>query len=225
MLRDKCKTSDSQIEAYLSDVTQHDESQIESFTSPIYLNPISSCPMSHGEFKVLKPKKEPHVYVHTTTKVLLIGDSNLRNIGTDITSSEIPSNWTINCIPGTNLYLVNKMLLELPKKNPMLTDIKIAARILDSNSSDSHLTTLLNTAKGLKKPIHFQGIAINERAFSSTQKINLSKINKEAQRCLQSNYISPPVNFVTSTDGIHYSTETVLQIFNSRKSYIEKTLN
>src|SRR6266516_5793768 len=183
--------------------------------------------IEQGEFFLIADKKQAHIQFQTTTKVLVIGDSNLRLIENEKLKGRIPKNWTINCIPGANLSLVNKLLLELPKKTPMLTDIIISAGMYDNNITSHHLTTTLNTAISLKKRIHFQGIVINDKIFSDIQVENLTKINNNAKQHANVLYIKPPKTFSTTPDGIHYLAETVERIFYSMKIHIQhsKSLN
>ena len=157
----------------------------------------------------------------------MIGDSNLKLIENEKLKGRIPKNWTINCIPGANLSLINKLLLELPKKTPMLTDIIISAGMCDNNNSSPHLATTLNTAISLKKRIHFQGIVINDKILSEAQIKNLTKINNTAKQHASICYIKPPTSFSTTQDGIHYLAETVERIFYSMKMHIQhfKSLN
>src|SRR3989442_13598940 len=118
-------------------------------------------------------QSEAFIKFQATTKVLVIGDSNLRLIEIEKRKGRIPRNWTIICIPGANLSLINKLLLELPKKSPIITDIIISAGMCDNNNTTPQLTTTLNTALSLKKRIHFQGIVINDKTLQDTQIKNL----------------------------------------------------
>jgi len=175
-----------------------------------------------GSVSVFENKHTAHIKIKKTTKVLVIGDSNLRKIDEEKDKLNIPENWEINCIPGANLYKINQLLLELPKKTPILSDIIIAAGMCDNNNSSPQLLATIKTANSLNKRVHFQGIAINENTLNDFQVKNLKHINKLAQQKLKSNYIEPPLNFTTSRDGIHYKTDTVCEIFNSMKTHIAK---
>jgi hypothetical protein len=176
--------------------------------------------IEQGDFVLFDDKKTAHITIQKTTKVLVIGDSNLRMIEREKLKGRIPKNWTINCIPGANLTLINKLLLELPKKTPLLTDIIISAGMCDNNNPSPQLTTTLKTAISLKKRIHFQGIVINERTLNDNQVKNLTKLNNTAKQQTNISYIQPPKIFSTTSDGIHYQAETVEKIFYSMKMHI-----
>jgi len=200
------------------------EHLIQSFSS---VDDTDASCIEQGEFFLFADKKQAHIKLQATTKVLVIGDSNLRLIDNEKQKGRIPKNWTINCIPGANLSLINKLLLELPKKTPMLTDIIISAGMCDNSNTSSHLTTTLNTAISLKKRIHFQGIIVNDKILSDIQVKNLTKINNNAKQHANVLYIKPPKTFSTTPDGIHYLAETVERIFYSMKIHIQhsKSLN
>ena len=203
---------------------RNSDNLIQSFSSAEETD-ISS--VEQGEFFLFTDKKQAHIKFQATTKVLVIGDSNLRLIENEKLKGRIPKNWTINCIPGANLGLINKLLLELPKKTPMLTDIIISAGMCDNSNTSANLTTTLNAALSLKKRIHFQGIVINDKILNDTQIKNLTKINNNAKQHANTFYIKPPKTFSTTSDGIHYLAETVERIFCSMKMHTQhsKPLN
>src|SRR6476469_5481055 len=106
----------------------------------------------------------------------------------------------------------------------MLTDIIISVGMCDNNNSSNsaHLSTLLKTAGALKTRIHYQGIIVNENALNGAQRKNLNRINDMVKQQPSVYYIKPPTKFVTTSDGIHYSADTVEKLFYSMKMHIHK---
>lgn len=212
--------ADNLIQSFPSPVNNNrlEDNLIQSFSST---EETDVSTIEQGDFYLHPDKKQAHLKIQSATKVLVIGDSNLRLIENEKLKGRIPKNWSINCIPGANLGIINKLLLELPKRTPNLTDIIIAAGMCDNSNTSPLLSTTLKTAISLKKRIHFQGIIINDKCLNDNQVKTLTKINNNAKLHPNVLYIKPLKTFSTTEDGIHYLSDTVEKLFFTMKMHIQ----
>ena len=153
------------------------------------------------------------------TKILIIGDSNLRQMDANLFNPD----WHIICIPGANLELVCMLLKELPV-SLKLTDIIITAGVCDSKQSEAPILKCLNVLDRFKVRKHFLGLSWNLNVLSRQQSKNLTHINNIAELDNTTNYIKPPLNINFATDGIHLDPNSVKLITDKIWFHMERFL-
>jgi hypothetical protein len=153
------------------------------------------------------------------TKILIIGDSNLRKVD----ERELEQDWQIWCIPGANLDLTTKIINAIPLQHK-LTDIIITSGICDLNNRRPPISNCLCAIDRLGVRKHFVGVSFDGRKLSAPQISNLNFINDFAEADLSTHFISPLRSASMDIDGIHYLLDSVKTITAKIKKHIRAFL-
>ena len=205
--------SSSRIPLRLNENQPHQKIDIEIVTE-------DGIMLHNAGFKtIVEDKENINIKLTDSTKILIIGDSNLRN--TDANS--FTPVWHIICIPGAKLDLISEIIKRLPT-SLQLTDIIITGGICDSNTTQAPIGKCLTTIDRLKVRKHFLGLSWNRRILSSQQTNNLTHINTFAQHDDNTNYITPPLNISIKEDGYHLRPNSVKLITETLIKHMERFL-
>jgi hypothetical protein len=172
-----------------------------------------------GAKTIIEDKNNINIALTDNTKILLLGDSNLRKVDPKCFNPD----WHIICIPGANLDLTCNFIQELPV-SLKLTDIIITAGICDSSNTRAPIGKCLTALDRLNVRKHFLGLSWNSRTLSRQQSNNLSRINTFAECDESTHYIKPPVNTSFSDDGIHLQFKSVKLITDKIWEHMEPFL-
>jgi hypothetical protein len=194
---------------------QNEHQKITIVVDALDANNISNI----GSKTIVEDKNNINIELTDNTKVLIIGDSNLRKMDAKLFNSDCH----IICIPGANLDLINNIMQELPVALT-LTDIIITAGICDSNNTQAPIDKCLAAVNRLKVRKHFLGLSWNTRILSRQQSKNLSRINNFAESDESTNYIKPPINLYFAEDGIHLQMKSVKLITDKILQHMERFL-
>jgi hypothetical protein len=155
---------------------------------------------------ILKPK--------SSTKILILGDSNLRYAKSDNSKYEIHS------FPGAYLLHINKML-SVAELNDSLTDIVIAVGInhrdqIYRTHTQPELRKLVSIASKMTQRVHFLGVSTPTEPTN-----NIRDLNDEARTGFGARYIPPlPPNHVKISKfdtiyNIHHDVSTIERVMDS----------
>jgi hypothetical protein len=163
-------------------------------------------------------KKDWCVDTKPTTKVLVIGDSNLRTAKTRGTDYEVHS------FPGAHLSHVYDILYE-SELSESITDVVIAVGINHRDANFKDTRTLLNRIArrtvGMDQRVHFLGVSTAEKPNGNIQDLNATARDKFGTR-----YIAPLPLCDVSIDpgdvtyGIHHDSGTVQKILHSIRTHL-----
>jgi hypothetical protein len=157
-----------------------------------------------GKKSIIENKHNINVKISEDTKILVIGDSNLRHI--DI--KQIDKSWHIICIPGANLELTTSIINAIPLTH-QLTDIIITSGMCDRDNKTPHVQNCLAALDRLTVKKHFMGVSFDEKKCSRQQTINIKRINDTAKADVTTIFISPLKHVLMNLDGVHYKISTV----------------
>lgn len=154
----------------------------------------------HGRKTICVDKFDIRLELPTETKVLVIGDSNLRRLDTSVMSED----WHVVCVPGADLALTKLFIDALPDKHS-LTDIIVTTGMCNLNDDAVDVSPCLNALDRLKVRKHVLGVSFDERKFTHRQVSLLRELNRLAERETSVNYVPPLDGVKTTADGIHYT--------------------
>ena len=155
---------------------------------------------------VVDNKQNISVEITTDTKILIIGDSNLRN--TEL--KDFSQVCHIICIPGANFEITTAFVNAIPV-GLNLTDILIASGMCDlsAKSTSQAIKDCLSSLDRLGVRKHFMGISLDEKKVSHAHIANLRVINNFAKADKTTFFISPLKNVRVANDGVHYTLASV----------------
>jgi len=190
----------------LDDIHKKVQMPVNVNSGPIILNPTKERVL--GGHNIHTSKKATAITILDTTKVLVVGDSNLR------LCTNIPIDWQVECFPGINLNQLTNILNTTNKITPSLKHIIVQAGINDRENIKPDVEACLDAAKAPGVKVHYQGISVSTDCgtkLGSKILANINKINKTARNYIGQLYINPlPPMYVTNTGpgSIHYSPNT-----------------
>jgi hypothetical protein len=150
----------------------------ETATKP---NNISTCrPLVHAPLRN-GTKLTWSLDLQPTTKYLVIGDSNLRNITLPDTN-----NTQIECYPGAHFHHINDLIRSIPPTHN-LKHIFINVGVNEKNNdfvntTSKKLNTLANSISHLNITNTFIAIPCPQQIFSTLQTSNIERMNESAKK-------------------------------------------
>jgi hypothetical protein len=170
---------------------------------------------------VVENKQNISVEITEGTKILIIGDSNLRN--TDV--KDFSQDCHIICIPGGNLEITTAFVNAIPV-GLNLSDILITSGMCDlsAKSTSQAIKDCLSSLDRLNVRKHFMGISLDEKKVSRAHIANLKVINNFAKNDKTTYFISPLENVRVANDGVHYTLASVKLISDKISHHLERFL-
>ena len=182
--------------------------EIPCISSQLCKNPRNS---NRGHF--LKQNKLDPLKIDSDAKILLVGDSNLKNF------TSVPKDWQVVCMPGLSTSQLTSHL----KKSPIpdtLEHIIISVGINDRTTSDTKaLEQCLLTAKNTGKHVHFCNIVFSD-ALTKLQINNLQSFNRLARNTSGVQFVPMDLENPSFSDYIHFDLPTANTIFETIISHI-----
>ena len=186
----------------------------------ISVHPLdSNIKSTIGSKTIIEDKTNINIELTENIKILIIGDSNLRNMEAKLFNPD----WHILCIPGGNLDLICSIIEQLPN-SLQLTDIIVTAGYCDLDDERPPIEKCLTALNRIKVRKHFLGLSCNTRALSPQQQKILTRINDFAANDDSTNYIKPPLKISFMDDGIHLRPISVKLITDSLWQHMERFL-
>lgn len=169
-----------------------------------------------------KIKADWKVKVNDDTKVLIITDSNFKNLPEE----DIPQNWQVEIFPGATFATMANVIKKLPsdKIEHLITSVGINNKAGDFKKTTYREAGRISEACAtLTATVHAVGVSFSPNLHQTEQE-NLKQINQRLRQIFTNRYIQPlkPEETATSADNIHYTTETIKQIWRNITSHVGK---
>jgi hypothetical protein len=219
------------IEVLDTDVEESDENEQPSPTrvtkpTPKKLKTIE-CPRTPAGVHVytgdktkwmIEPKPE--------TKILIVGDSNMRD------APRVPAEWEIHSLPGAKLNHVTSMLRRMKQQLPKDTNLKhviiqvgINHRSSLTSKYEYDLGEISDEISDIGVSSSYCGIAVDCRRLPENEVEKINEINNYVKTVWMNSYIDPlPETEIRIQEsdvfGIHYTRETIGKIVNRMVDHI-----
>src|SRR6266536_57578 len=177
-------------------------------------------------------KEQWSIDIGRRTKVLIIGDSNVRLL------QETPDDWEVHCFPGANYRNIQKVLTNIPRSANMGRQIDIVLTVGINHREEPPASFIpdLNYAHNLLQisghRTYFNGVSILN-ADSTLHANNINIINQQWRSIRPESFIEPRRTELNthwdkdvSDPPIHYSNHTVAAIKDNIYLFLkEKEIN
>jgi len=162
-----------------------------------------------------------------STRVLVVGDSNLR------ATPSVPTGWEVHCLPGGKIKHMNAVLEDVLSSPGMLSAVYVQAGINHRDSrpvsyaKDLERLTELNTVSSSVKVV-FVGVS-KPSSLGESERRNIDSLN-DTMTASYLDYISPlPDDHVKiapgDSYGIHHTPATVAKIFEKMREHSQSVLS
>lgn len=178
-----------------------------------------------GVFVHEGPKDKWSLKPADDTKVLVIGDSNLRSADAYRTT---PDGWEVHSFPGGKLQHVTSLVSDMPcppTLEHIVVQVGINHRQDDVETTNQQIARLEQALEGFAVKASVTGISV-AKSLNEMAKRNVVRINQTLKDCRALHYIAPLAEnevVISPTDGmgIHYDGPTIDRIISSMVEHVQ----